>query len=449
MKDHQIVALSARRVWDSRGCPTVEVDVQLAGGALGRGAAPAGASTGRREALDLRDGGAAFGGKGVATALARISDEIAPRIIGMDATDQGLVDDALTTLDGTPTFARLGGNACVATSLAVMQAAAAAHRQPLWRYLADRRGATPILPLPEVQIFGGGAHAGRRIDIQDFMIIVPGAATFDEAMSVTAAVYHAAGALMEERGLMAGVADEGGWWPAFDNNEQALETLVLAIERAGERPGERVVISLDIAASQLCRDGGYALSADGRILDRGELAGLLRGWVDRFPIVAIEDPFGEDDDAGFAALAAAAGDDIQLIGDDYLTTDTARVRQAAAAGTCNALLVKINQAGTLSRAFAAFDAARACGWRSIVSARSGETEDVAISHLAVGLAAGQLKVGSFARGERMAKWNECLRIEQALGAAATFAGGAPLANTWWGRRSSVAPAIPSTERSDR
>lgn len=439
MPDSRIAGVTARRIWDSRGRPTVEVDVRLTSGVLGRGIAPAGASTGMREAVDLRDGGIALGGKDVSVALDRIAAEVAPHLIGMDARDQAGVDEMLAQLDGTPNFARLGGNAVVAASLAVMQAAAAAGGQPLWRHLASVRSVNPSLPLPEIQIFGGGAHAAGRIDIQDFMVMVPGAATFDEAMAITAEVYRAAGELMAGRGAIAGVADEGGWWPNFGSNEDALEMLMRAIERAGEIPGDRVVISLDVAATQFRRGDRYALAADGRTLDGDELAAMLEGWLGRFPIVAIEDPFAEDDDEGFRQFTAAAGDRIQIIGDDYLTTDPARVAHAVALPACNALLVKINQAGTMTKALAAFEAATANGWQTIVSARSGETEDVSISHLSIGLGAGQLKVGSFSRGERMAKWNECLRIEQELGADAHFVGGEPLSRTWWGRDSSTSP----------
>jgi enolase len=413
-----ILAVQGRRVWDSRGRPTVEAEVSLAGGGLGRAIAPAGASTGSGEALDRRDGGAVLGGYDVRGAIAAVHDEIGPALAGLDATDQAAVDARLIALDGTPSKTRLGGNACIATSLAVAQAAAAAAGEPLWRHL--RPDAT-TLPLPEIQIFGGGAHAGRRVDIQDFMIVCPGAATFAEALDWTAEVYRAAGKLMADAGKLAGVADEGGFWPAFDTNEEALGMLVRAIEKAGLRPDEQVAIALDVAASEFGRNGRYRLGLEGRELDTEGIIALLLGWLERYPIVSIEDPLAEDDLDGFAAFARAAGDRLQIVADDLTVTDPARVREVAARHAANTLLVKPNQRGTLTETRAAWDAARAAGWRGIVSARSGESEDVAIVHLAVGWDVGQLKVGSFARSERMAKWNEGLRIEEALGAQARLA----------------------------
>lgn len=319
----------------------------------------------------------------------------------------------------------------VAASLAVLQAAAASARRPLWAYLADTFGTVPVVPLPEIQIFGGGAHAGRRIDVQDYMVMVPGAESFAEALEITAEVYHAAGALLAAKGRAVGVADEGGWWPEFRTNEEGLDLLAEAIVKAGETPGKRVVISLDIAASEFHADGAYRLGLEGRSLSTEGMCALLGGWIDQYAIVSIEDPLAEDDLAGLAAFTSAHGDRVQIVGDDALVTDAALVRDAARAGACNAVLVKVNQTGTVTGAWRAMQAARDAGWGTIVSARSGETEDVAIAHLSTGLSAGQLKVGSFARSERMAKWNECLRIEEVLGAR-NFAAGRPLAGTWWG-----------------
>lgn len=420
MPDTTIVEIKARRVWDSRGRPTVEADVRLACGALGRAIAPAGASRGSREAQDLRDGGTTLGGYDVQRALANVNGEIARTLRGHDAADQAAVDRALIDLDGTPLKSRLGGNAIVAVSMAVLHAAAAAAGEPLHRYLSA--GAPVRIPLPEIQIFGGGAHAGRRVDIQDFMVMAPGAASFDEALAMTADVYLAAGKLMAERGLLQGVADEGGYWPAFDSNEEALEMLLRAIERSGHRPGEDVAISLDIAASEFGRDGRYRFGLESREFDSDGLAEVLLGWLDRYPIVSVEDPMAEDDAKGMARFTAAAGARVQIIGDDYLVTNATLVDRAAAERACNAVLIKPNQAGTMTETRAALEAGRRHGFGTIVSARSGETEDVTIAHLAVGWNSGQLKVGSFTRSERMAKWNEVLRIAETLGAAAPFAG---------------------------
>jgi enolase len=286
--------------------------------------------------------------------------------------------------------------------------------------------------LPEIQIFGGGAHAERRVDVQDFMVMVPGATSFAESLAITAEIYHAAGAIMRRRGLLAGVADEGGWWPMFRSNEEALETLCQAITAAGETPGGRVVLSLDIAASEFGDGGRYRLALDRQEMDSAAWSAILTRWIADYAVVSVEDPMSEDDLPGFAAFTAAMGDRVQIVGDDLLVTQAARVDRAAAAGAANAVLLKPNQVGTVTETVAALAAARRHGWGAIVSARSGETEDIAITHLATGLDAGQLKVGSFARSERLAKWNEGLRIEQAL--PGRFVAGRPLARTWWAAR---------------
>jgi len=406
----RIKQVCGRQVWDSRGWPTVEVEVILENGRSGRGMAPAGASRGMHEAVELRDGGQVLGGKGVHQALAGIAKEIAPALIGMAVSDQALIDQTMIALDGTPNRSRLGGNAIVATSMAVLHAAASDAGLPLWRYLANDQ---PVrLPLPQIQIFGGGAHAGRRIDIQDLMVIAIGAKSFAQALEMTAEVYHSAGRIMAQRGLLQGIADEGGWWPAFDSNEQALDTLVRAIEGAGYVPDQDVGIALDIASSEFGKNGNYRLALESTEYDSDGMCELLLKWLDRFPIVSIEDPLAEDDEKGLIAFTRAAGARVQIIGDDFLVTNAQRVTDAAARGACNAVLLKPNQAGTISETRAALKAAQDAGFGTIVSARSGETEDVIIVHLATGWNAGQLKVGSFARSERMAKWNEALRIEE-------------------------------------
>jgi enolase len=416
-----IRSVIARQLWDSRGRPTVEAEVTLEGGAVGRAIAPAGASRGAHEAVDLRDGGDRFGGYGVDAAASGVVAEIAPALVGCDVRDQVAIDRILVALDNTPNKARLGANAIVAVSMAALHAAAADAREPLWRYLAG--GSAVRVPLPEIQIFGGGAHAGRRTDIQDFMVMCPRAGSFRRALEITADVYRAAGRLMEAKGPLSGVADEGGWWPNFSSNEDALDTLTRAIEASGHRAGEDVWISLDIAANELGDASGYSLALDGARLSGGEMAERVIGWASRYPILSIEDPAGQDDFSTMAAVTAAIGDRVQIIGDDVLVTNAARVAIAAQAGACNAALIKVNQVGTVTEAKAALDAAAGLGWGTIVSARSGESEDVTIAHLATGWNAGQLKVGSFTRSERMAKWNEVLRIEEALGSDAIFAGG--------------------------
>jgi enolase len=326
----------------------------------------------------------------------------------------------LIELDGSATKARLGANATLAVSMAAAHAVAASNGVPLYSLLGG--DAATLLPMPQIQIFGGGAHAGRRVDIQDFMIVCVGAESFGQALEWTAEVYRTAGALMHARGALAGVADEGGWWPDFDTNEQALETLVLAIERAGFVPGAQIGIALDVAASEFGRHGRYSLGLEARELDSDGFSELLLRWIDKYPIASIEDPLAEDDPAGFARFTQAIGDRLQIVGDDFLVSHAPLVHEAARLGAANTVLLKPNQRGTLTETLAAWHAAKAEGYAAIVSARSGETEDTTIVHLAIGWQVGQLKVGSFARSERMAKWNEALRIEERLGVQARFAG---------------------------
>ena len=422
MNPRTIRSIHGRRVWDSRGRPTVEAEVTLAEGSVGVSIAPAGASRGTREAIELRDATPSFGGLDVLTAVGHVNGEIAQTLIGSSADGQADLDRRLIDLDGTPTKCRLGANATLAVSMAAAHAVAASHHVPLYRLLGGDDAT--LLPMPQIQIFGGGAHAGRRVDIQDFMVVCPGSQTFAQALEWTAEVYRCAGLLMQERGSLAGVADEGGWWPAFDTNEQALETLVRAIERAGFVPGEQVAIALDVAASEFGRDGRYTIGLEARTLDSDGLIELLLRWVDKYPIASIEDPLAEDDAAGFARFTRAVGARLQVVGDDFLVSHAPLVREAAALGAANTVLLKPNQRGTLTETLEAWRAAQSVGYAAIVSARSGETEDTTIVHLAIGWQVGQLKVGSFARSERMAKWNEVVRIEERLGERARFAGAA-------------------------
>jgi enolase len=397
----RIVDVVARRVWDSRGRATVEAEVHLKG-ARGRAIAPAGASTGAGEARSLD----------AATAVRNVNAVIRSALLGVDARDQEAVDRKLIALDGTPDKSRLGANAIVAVSLACAQASAAAARKPLWQHLAgDKRVAMPV---PQVQIFGGGAHARGRVDIQDYMVVCTGAGSFAESLEWIAEVYRAAGARLAQKGALQGVADEGGWWPAFKSNEEGLAELVGAISDAGFEPGADVAIALDAAATQFHRGGRYLLALENRSLSAEQLHAMWLRWLDAYPIVSIEDPFAEDDAAAMQSFTKAAGGRVQIVGDDLFVTDAGRLDPELA----NAVLLKPNQVGTLTETLACWTAAKAKSMRAIVSARSGETEDVSIVHLAVGWGVPQLKVGSFARSERMAKWNEGLRIEEALGGKA-------------------------------
>ena len=420
MSDTTIKSVIGRSVWDSRGRPTVEADVILVDGSVGRAIAPAGASTGSGEALDLRDGSSAFGGFGVSGAVANVNRDIATALLGKDASDQAGCDAQLVDLDGTPDRSRLGGNAMIATSMALAHATARSRRLPLWQSVQTSRQS--VMPVPEIQIFGGGAHASGQMDLQDFMIVPFGADSFRQATEWVAEVYLAAGSIMRSAGMACGVADEGGYWPSFPGNESAIEALVKAIELAGFSVTDQIGLSLDIAASQFFRDGKYVLKREGRQLSSQEWFAQLADWMHSYPIKMIEDPFDESDFESHAAFTSAFGTQAQIVGDDLLVTKLARIDTAAQAKACNTLLCKPNQVGTLSEARTAFERSRALGWNCVLSARSGETEDVTIAHLAVGWGVRQFKVGSFSRSERMAKWNEMLRIEEALGKSARYAG---------------------------
>lgn len=416
--------LVGRQVWDSRGRPTVEVEVRLASGVTGRSIAPSGASTGSREALDRRDGGTRLGGFGVDGALGAVNGPIAARLAGMDPTDQTGIDLALIGLDGTPQKTALGGNAIVATSQAVAWAAAAEQGVPLWWHLRHVAGLDPTLPhipAPMIQIYGGGRHAGNRIDIQDFLVLALGAKSFAEATEWIAEVYIAAAADMKRRGKLNGIADEGGVWPDFSANEEGLELLTRAIEAAGFVPGRDLGIALDVAATSFFSNGAYRLSLEQRDLDSAGMIDMLERWVGDYPIVSLEDPLAEDDDAGFVEITRRLGSRIQIIGDDYLTTNAARVEAAVIRRACNAVLLKANQCGTLTELIAASAAAKAAGLNTIQSGRSGESEDVTLAHLAVGLLSDQIKVGSVTRSERAAKWNEVIRIEESQPGGAYWA----------------------------
>lgn len=418
----KIEMVRGRQVWDSRGRPTVEVEVDVIGGSRGRAIAPAGASTGSGEALDLRDGGARLGGYGVNKVLRNIALKIAPALVGQDVQDQAGVDGILTDLDGSDNFSELGGNAAIATSLAVSHAAAASNEKPLWRHLRGDANAPILLPVPEIQIFGGGAHANGQMDIQDFMIVPFGAGSFSQALEWTAEIYLAAGKLLDEKGLRFGVADEGGYWPVFSSNEMAIELLAKSIESAGFSLESEVRISLDIAATQFFCENGYRLSKDAQTITEDEWYERLASWLRNYPILMIEDPFHEHDFERHARLCAEFGSKMQIVGDDLLVTNVDNIERAQTEQACNTLLCKPNQAGTLSAAKQASDRALNSGWDVVVSARSGETEDVSIVHLVVGWGVHQLKVGSFSRSERMAKWNAVLRIADELGASAGYAG---------------------------
>jgi len=412
----RIADLRARQILDSRGNPTVEVDVVLESGAMGRAAVPSGASTGVHEAVELRDGGAAYGGKGVTKAVANARGEIRDTVLGIEATGQDASDRRLIELDGTPNKGRLGANAILGVSLATAKAAAADAAQPLFRYLGGEGAAT--LPVPMLNVINGGVHAANSIDLQEFMIVPAGADTFADAVRIAAEVYHSLKKVLEERGLATGVGDEGGFAPDLESSEAAIEAILEAAERAGHR--DRVAVALDPATSEVFSDGRYRF--EGRDLASAELPGFWRGIVDSYPVVSIEDGCAEDDWDAWAALTKELGDRVQLVGDDIFVTNPERLQRGVEGGVANSILVKVNQIGTLTETIEAVQLAQRSGYTVVMSHRSGETEDATIADLAVALGTGQIKTGAPARSDRVAKYNQLLRIEELLGARAVYPG---------------------------
>ncbi len=422
-----IEEITAREVLDSRGNPTVEADCALESGALGTAIVPSGASTGEREALELRDGDERFGGKGVQRAVAHVEQEIAPQLVGLDARDQALIDQLLVELDGTADKSRLGANAVLAVSMAVACAAAEAAALPLYAYLGGPGGT--VLPVPMLNVLNGGAHADNSVDIQEFMLVPVGFDAFSEALRAGAEIYQLLARVLADKGLSTAVGDEGGFAPDLDSNRAALELLVEAIERAGYRPGEQVALALDVAASEFAAgdddDVRYELAGEGRQgLSADDLVEMYGRWADAFPLVSIEDGLAENDHAGWQRLTAALGDRVQLVGDDLFVTNPEILRAGIRDGLANALLVKLNQIGTLSETLAAVELAKTHAYANVISHRSGETEDTFIADLAVATRVGQIKTGAPCRSDRVAKYNRLLRIEEELGEAASYPGAA-------------------------
>jgi enolase len=423
MKPYAIQKVKARQIYDSRANPTVEVDIVLNDGTWGRGMVPSGASTGKFEALELRDGGRSWGGKGVLKAVENVNTVLGPALVGQNVCDQKGIDEKLIQLDGTQDKSRLGANAILGCSMAACWAAANYHRIPLYRYLGGALANT--IPVPMVQIIGGGAHANMAIDIQDFLVIPLSAKTFAAGYEMVVNVYNAAKEVLREQGKALSLADEGGFWPTgFHRNEEGIALLTESIIRAGYEPGKDLSIALDIASSEFYReqDGTYHLTLEDRRLDRAALVDLLCGWVEKYPVISIEDGASELDWEGTQMLTGRLGGKIQIIGDDLFTTNIRRIEKGVSMGCANSVLIKMNQIGTISETMEAIAYTRQRGYLPVVSARSGETEDYTIVHLAVATNAGQLKVGSAARGERTAKWNEVIRIEEALGNSACYPG---------------------------
>jgi enolase len=413
-----IEAIHARQILDSRGNPTLEVEVALDDGTIGRAGVPSGASTGAFEAVELRDGGDDYGGKAVTRAVANVIDEIQPELLGYEADDQRLVDQAMIDLDRTPDKSRLGANAIVGVSIAVARAAAESASLPLFRYIGGPNAY--LLPVPMMNIMNGGAHADNSVDIQEFMITPIGAATFEDALRWGAETYHALKSVLKQHGLSTGVGDEGGFAPDLEHNRAALDLIVEAIGKAGFTPGRDIALAIDAAATEFHRDGGYTF--EGSTRSSGEMTDIYREWLDTYPIVSLEDPLAEEDWAGWHDLTAAVGDHVQIVGDDLFVTSPERIRRGIAERSANALLVKLNQIGTVTETLDAVSAAQRASFSCIISHRSGETDDSTISDLAVAINCGQIKTGAPARGERVAKYNQLLRIEELLGDAAAYAG---------------------------
>jgi len=416
----KIETVHARQILDSRGNPTVEVELTLAGGARGRAAVPSGASTGEFEATELRDGGDAFMGKGVLRAVAGVNGEIADALVGSSAADQEALDQTLIDLDGTPNKSRLGANAVLGVSLAAAHAMAAERGLPLWRHLGGDEA--HVLPVPMMNVLNGGAHADNKVDFQEFMVVPCGATSFSACLRIGTEVFHHLKATLHAMGLATTVGDEGGFAPDLESNESALEILVRAIETAGYRPGEDVTIALDPATSEIHEAGSYVLEHEGRTLDAAALADYWADLCGRYPIVSIEDGMDEEDWDGWKALTDRVGDRVQLVGDDLFVTNTERLERGIKAGVANSILIKVNQIGTLSETLAAIRMAREAGYTAVMSHRSGETEDVTIADLAVATGCGQIKTGAPSRSDRVAKYNQLLRIEEALGDRAAFPG---------------------------
>ncbi|RMF95188.1 MAG: phosphopyruvate hydratase [Gammaproteobacteria bacterium] len=416
----EIVEVQGREILDSRGNPTVEADVRLRSGAWGRAAVPSGASTGTREAVELRDGDPQrYQGKGTRKAVANVNGEIRAAVTGHDGLDQAGLDRLLCELDGTDNKARLGANAILAVSLATAHAAAAEQQQPLFRRLAPE---SSLLPVPMMNIINGGAHADNSVDIQEFMILPIGAASFAEALRAGAEIFHALKSVLRRQGLNTAVGDEGGFAPDLPSNAAALDTILAAIEQAGYRPGQDVWLALDVASSELYHDGRYELASEGQQFDAAGFAAYLESLVDAYPIVSVEDGMAEDDWDGWRTLTERLGRRVQLVGDDLFVTNTAILSQGIERGVANSILIKPNQIGTLTETLAAIDMAVAAGYSAVISHRSGETEDATIADIAVGTPATQIKTGSLCRSDRMAKYNQLLRIEELLGDAARYAG---------------------------